>query len=74
MKLTKDQMTSGYLTHELRAPLAAIRFALELFLDKNGAALGEQDAHILAIALRNTTKLNLLINDIPATRNAARKR
>lgn len=64
MKLSKDQMTSGYLTHELRAPLTAIRCALEVFLNKNDGALQEDDRRILAIALRNTTKLNLLINDI----------
>ncbi|HBA60880.1 MAG TPA: hypothetical protein DCZ92_08680 [Elusimicrobia bacterium] len=64
MKMTKDQMTSGYLTHELRAPLAAIRFALEIFLDKSGTRLTDEDRHILSIAMRNTTKLNLLINDI----------
>lgn len=64
MKMTKDQMTSGYLTHELRAPLAAIRFAIEIFMEKNSAIIGKEDRHILSIALRNATKLNLLINDI----------
>ncbi|PIU20842.1 MAG: hypothetical protein COT18_00180 [Elusimicrobia bacterium CG08_land_8_20_14_0_20_59_10] len=64
MKMTKDQMTSGYLTHELRAPLAAIRFAIEIFMEKNSAIIGKDDRHILSIALRNATKLNLLINDI----------
>ncbi|OGS12133.1 MAG: hypothetical protein A2234_07520 [Elusimicrobia bacterium RIFOXYA2_FULL_58_8] len=64
MKLSKDQMTSGYLTHELRAPLTAIRCALEVFLNKNQEELQEEDRKILEIALRNTSKLNLLINDI----------
>lgn len=64
MKLSKDQMTSGYLTHELRAPLTAIRCALEVFLNKNEDGLPDEDRKILEIALRNTSKLNLLINDI----------
>lgn len=64
MPLSKDQMTSGYLTHELRAPLTAIRCALEVFIAKNNGTLPEEDHKILSIALRNTSKLNLLINDI----------
>lgn len=63
-KPAKDQLTSGYLTHELRAPLASIRFALELFLDENAARLQTEDRRLLDIALRNVSKLNLLINDI----------
>jgi signal transduction histidine kinase len=64
MGMSKDQMTSGYLTHELRAPLTAIRCSLELLLEKTTGALEREDQEILAIALRNTSKLNLLINDI----------
>lgn len=64
MALSKDQMTSGYLTHELRAPLTSIRCALEVFLNNNKATLPQEDLNILTIALRNTLKLNLLINDI----------
>lgn len=64
MTLSKDQMTSGYLTHELRAPLTSIRCALEVFLNKNKETLQGEDLNILKIALRNTLKLNLLINDI----------
>lgn len=60
----KDKLTSGYLTHELRAPLASVRFALELFMDKHAAALAPEDRHLLDIALRNTARLNLLIDDI----------
>lgn len=63
-KPVKDQLTSGYLTHELRAPLASIRFALELFLDENAAKLQTADRRLLDLALRNVSKLNLLINDI----------
>ena len=63
-KPTKDQLASGYLTHELKTPLASIRFALELFLDKNAAGLQAEDRRLLDIARRNVSRLNLLINDI----------
>jgi len=63
-KSVKEQLASGYLTHELRAPLASVRFALELFLDKNSARLDEEDRRLMDISLRNISKLNLLITDI----------
>ncbi len=62
--MTKDQLTSGYLTHELRAPLTAIRCSLELILDDGSSGLKPQDREILEVALRNARKLNLLIDDI----------
>ncbi len=64
MGLTKDQLTSGYLTHELRAPLTAIRCSLEIILDEGPEALKPQSREILEVALKNTKKLNLLIDDI----------
>jgi len=63
MGFEKDKLTSGYLTHELRSPLTAIRCALELVLETS-ASLNRQERDILNAALRNTTKLNVLIDDI----------
>jgi signal transduction histidine kinase len=63
MGMEKDKLTSGYLTHELRAPLTAIRCSLELILD-GAQSLNQQERDILTVALRNTAKLNVLIDDI----------
>ncbi len=62
--MTKDQLTSGYLTHELRSPLTAIRCSLELVLDEGPEAITPQDRELLEVALKNTKKLDLLIDDI----------
>ena len=60
----KNQLASGYLTHELRAQLASIRCALELFLYGNASGLRTDDRRLLDIALINVSKLDLLINDV----------
>lgn len=62
--MNNDKLTSGYLTHELRAPLTAIRCSLELLLDGGAGSLKSQDRDLLEIALKNTKRLNLLIDDI----------
>ena len=64
MGLTKDQLTSGYLTHELRAPLTAIRCSLEIVLEEAPGVLKPEDRELLELGLKNTKKLNLLIDDI----------
>ncbi len=57
----EDAKTAAYLTHELRAPLTAIRCSLELLRDGDG---GRQDAEVLDIAMRNAERLAGLIDDI----------
>ena len=58
-----EQKTAAYLTHELRAPLTAIRCALEL-MDENGR-LAEEDRLLLGLALRNTERLLLALSELP---------
>ena len=60
--MEKDKLTSGYLTHELRSPLTAVRCALELILD--GKSLTAQERDILTVALRNADKISVMIDDI----------
>lgn len=59
-----ENKTAAYLTHELRAPLTAIRCALELL--REGGDPGT-DAEVLTIALRNAERLGSLIDDILET-------
>ncbi len=63
MESDLSKKTTAYLTHELRAPLTAIRCALEL-IEESGACSGREDGQTLAIALRNTERLKRLIDDI----------
>ena len=63
MESMKDAFVST-VSHELRTPLTSIRGALGLV---TGGALGpmaEPVQRLLSIALNNTTKLTLLINDL----------
>ena len=59
-----EDKTAAYLTHELRAPLTAVRCALELMRDGGDPAT---DAEVLEIALRNVERLAGLIDDILET-------
>ncbi|WP_394211015.1 PAS domain S-box protein [Enterovibrio calviensis] len=51
-------------SHELRTPLTSIRGALGVVLGKFGNELPEKSKKMLTIALRNSERLTLLINDI----------
>lgn len=64
MENSLEAKTAAYLTHELRAPLTAVRCVLELLAAKYDGRLDEEDRGILGIALRNSGRLNLLIDDI----------
>jgi signal transduction histidine kinase len=59
-----EDKTAAYLTHELRAPLTAIRCALELMREGGDPA---NAAEVLDIALRNAERLGGLIDDILET-------
>lgn len=59
-----DNKTAAYLTHELRAPLTAIRCALELLREGGNP---ESDAEVLDIAIRNAERLGGLIDDVLET-------
>jgi len=59
----KDEFIST-VSHELRTPLTSIRGALGLLSSGMLGELGEKPAHLLRIALNNSDRLILLINDI----------
>ncbi|MFA5137930.1 MAG: HAMP domain-containing sensor histidine kinase [Elusimicrobiota bacterium] len=59
-----QQKTAAYLTHELRAPLAAIQCALDILNESVGSELPEERRNMLLIAMRNARRLQDLINDI----------
>ncbi|MBI4349572.1 MAG: PAS domain S-box protein [Elusimicrobia bacterium] len=54
----------AHVTHELRAPLSAIRAALEILQGQFEGKLGGDDERMLGTALRNADRLNDLIRDI----------
>jgi signal transduction histidine kinase len=59
-----DQMLASYMTHELRAPLISIRSALGILDEQIDAPPASDARQILTLALRNTERLDSLINDI----------
>lgn len=54
----------AHVTHELRAPLSAIRAALEILQGQFSGKLTGDDERMLGTALRNADRLNDLIRDI----------
>ena len=60
----KERQMSGYMTHELRAPLTSIRSALGILEMQMTNRLAPEEAQILKMAMRNADRLNGLINDI----------
>lgn len=59
----KDQFVST-VSHELRTPLTAIRGAIGLVAGHYVEALPPDGKHMLELALRNSERLTLLINDL----------
>jgi len=60
---TKDDFIST-VSHELRTPVTSIKGALELVLSGRLGDLNEKFHNMLNIAHRNTSRLELIINDI----------
>ncbi|MBI5243729.1 MAG: HAMP domain-containing histidine kinase [Elusimicrobia bacterium] len=58
-----EQKTTAYLTHELRAPLTAIRCALDLIQEAD-ERLTPESREYLVVAQRNAERLKRLIDDI----------
>ncbi len=54
----------SYLTHELRAPITAVRLGLEMLRDSLGTRLSHQEDGLLAIAIKNSSRMEGLIDDI----------
>jgi PAS domain S-box-containing protein len=63
LEQAKSEFTS-IVSHELRTPLTAIHGAIGLLNGHYGEELSEQAAGLIRIALNNSERLNLLVNDI----------
>ena len=61
---TPDQIQASYLTHELRAPVTAIRLGLEILQEQVTSKLEADEKQMLSLAIKNTARLEGLINDI----------
>lgn len=59
-----EQIQASHLTHELRAPLTAIRLGLEIFQEQVEGRLEADEKQMLHLAVRNTARLEELVNDI----------
>ncbi len=58
------RLQAAYLAHELRAPVTSIRLGLEGLADGAAERLTGEERKMLDIALRNTVRLEGLVNDI----------
>lgn len=59
-----DQNVAGYLTHELRAPLTAMKHALKILQDELGPGASERSRRILNAALLTAERVNRTVDDI----------
>ena len=60
----KEQVLASYLTHELRAPVTAIRLGLEILQEQVNDRLAADERQMLSLAVKNTSRLQGLVNDI----------
>lgn len=58
------QVQAAYLAHELRAPVTSIRLGLEVLSEQVAAKLDGDEKQMLSLAIRNTQRLEGLVNDI----------
>ncbi len=58
------QVQAAYLAHELRAPVTSIRLGLESVAESAADRLLDDEKKMLEIAIRNTVRLESLVNDI----------
>lgn len=58
------QVQAAYLAHELRAPVTSIRLGLEILSEQVESKLESDEKQMLALAIRNTVRLEGLVNDI----------
>ena len=58
------QVQAAYLTHELRAPVTSIRLGLEILAEQVEGRLQSDERQMLSLAIRNTQRLEGLVNDI----------
>ena len=60
----QQELPASYLTHELRAPVTAIRLGLEILQEQVQGRLHADEKQMLDVAVRNTARLEGLVNDI----------
>ena len=58
------QIQSAYLAHELRAPVTSIRLGLEVLSEQVENRLESDERQMLQLAIKNTQRLEGLVNDI----------
>ena len=58
------RVQAAYLTHELRAPVTAIRLGLEVLAEQVEGRLEADEKQMLTLAIRNTQRLEGLVDDI----------
>ncbi len=61
---TAHQVQAAYLAHELRAPVTSIRLGLEILSEQVDNRLESDERHMLQLAIKNTHRLEGLVNDI----------
>jgi signal transduction histidine kinase len=59
-----NQVQAAYLTHELRAPVTSIRLGLEILAEQVEGRLETEEKQMLALAIKNTHRLEGLVDDI----------
>ncbi len=59
-----NSLPASYLTHELRAPVTAIRLGLEILQEQIQGRLAADEKQMLTLAVKNTARLEGLVNDI----------
>jgi signal transduction histidine kinase len=64
VKKAEPKVQASYLAHELRAPVTSIRLGLEILSEQIEARLQPDEKQMLALAVRNTQRLEGLVNDI----------
>ena len=64
VQAVRPDLQASYLTHELRAPVTAIRLGLEILQEQVEGRLHAEEKQMLAVAVRNTARLEGLVNDI----------
>ena len=60
----EPKVQAAYLAHELRAPVTSIRLGLEILAEQTESRLQSDEKQMLSLAIRNTMRLEGLVNDI----------
>ncbi len=64
LRRPEPKVQAAYLTHELRAPVTSIRLSLEILSEQIASRLQADEKRMLTLAIRNTMRLEGLVNDI----------